>query len=147
MITLFMMATALLAAPDFRLTDTEGNTVQLSKLRGQVVLVNFWSTTCAPCVQEMPWFSEFAREFRGRKFTVLGLAIEESWEPVRAFLRKSPVGYRVALSTDAVADQYKVDAMPTTLLLDRRGRVIWLHTGLVDRAHLRARIARAVAGR
>ena len=137
-----LLAGSLSPAPGFALKDSAGAEVRLSKLRGHVVLVNFWATHCAPCVQEMPWLAEFHARYARRKFTVVGVSMDESWGDVRAFLAKKPVPYPVALGSDPVADAYKVEAMPASFLVDRRGRIVWTHVGLVDRAALEAVIRR-----
>ena len=64
------------AAPDFTLEDADGNEVTLSKLKGKVVLLNFWATWCGPCKIEMPWFADFQRKYKDRGFTVLAVSSE-----------------------------------------------------------------------
>lgn len=136
--TLALWLVVLSAAPDFSLLDAQGTRVKLGALRGEVVLVNFWATHCAPCVLEMPWLDEFHARFRKRKFRVLGISLDESWADVRAFLAKKPVRYPVVPGTEALVDQYKVEAMPASFLVNRRGEVVWSHTGLIGRNTLEA---------
>lgn len=128
-----LLLLASVAAPDFALKTAQGREIKLNALTGQVVLVNFWATNCPPCVQEMPWLAAFQYKYAQRKFTVVGISLDEDWATVQAFLAKKPVPYPVVLGNDALADRYHVEAMPLTALVDRRGRIVWTHTGLIDR--------------
>jgi peroxiredoxin len=135
---LVLLLLAAANAPDFALPDSHGTVVKLSALRGEFVLVNFWATHCGPCVLEMPWLAEFHQRFRPRKFRVIGVSLDESWREVRSFLAQQPVAYPIVLGTEALADRYKVEALPATFLVNRRGQIVWSHTGLIDRRTLDA---------
>lgn len=122
-------------APDFSLRDADGKLVRLSDYRGKVVLLNFWATWCGPCKLEIPWFIEFERQHKHRGFAVLGVSMDEDgWEAVKPFVERLGVNYRILLGDDMVAQLYGgVDALPTTFLIDRQGRVASVHIGLVSR--------------
>jgi cytochrome c biogenesis protein CcmG/thiol:disulfide interchange protein DsbE len=136
-------------APDFTLQDASGRDVRLGDLRGKVVLLNFWATWCRPCAVEIPWFVEFQREYKDRGFEVLGVSLdEEGWQVVRPFLEKHRTNYRVMVGNDNIAKLYGgVEALPTTLIIDRAGRIVATHTGLVDRGLYGAEIQAALAER
>jgi len=122
-------------APDFTLKDSHGATVHLSDYRGKVVLLDFWATWCTPCQVEIPWFIEFERSLKGRGFAVLGVSMDEDgWDAVRPYIQKRGMNYRVLLGDEGVAKVYGgLDALPTTLVLDRDGRIAATHTGLSDK--------------
>ena len=123
-------------APDFALKDADGRTVRLSDYRGKVVLVNFWATWCGPCKIEIPWFMELEQENKDRGFAVLGVAMDEGgWDAIKPFLAELRVNYRTLLGTDMVAQQFGgVEALPTTFVIDREGRIASTHVGLVNKS-------------
>ena len=122
-------------APDFALKDADGKVVHLSDYKGKVVLLDFWATWCGPCKIEIPWFMDLQRKNKDRGFEVLGVSMdEEGWEVVKPFLADLGVNYRVVIGTDAAAQAYGgVDALPTTFLIDRAGKIAAVHVGLASR--------------
>ncbi len=122
-------------APDFALKDADGKVVKLSAYKGKVVLLDFWATWCGPCKIEIPWFMELQRKNKDRGFEVLGVSMDdEGWEVVKPFLADVGVNYRVVIGNDATAQNYGgVDALPTTFLIDRAGKIAAVHVGLASR--------------
>jgi peroxiredoxin len=122
-------------APEFALKDADGKIVHLSDYRGKVVLLDFWATWCGPCKIEIPWFMEMQRKNKDRGFEVLGVAMDdEGWEVVKPFLSNLSVNYRVIMGNDATASLYGgVDALPTTFLIDRTGKIAAVHIGLTSK--------------
>jgi cytochrome c biogenesis protein CcmG/thiol:disulfide interchange protein DsbE len=148
------------AAPDFALKDSNGQTVHLSDYKGKVVLLDFWATWCGPCKIEIPWFIEIEQQFKDRGFAVLGVSMDEDgWEVVKPYVQQMKINYRVVLGNSQVADLYGgLDSLPTTLVLDRQGRIASIHVGLTsggkeefrnDITHVldASRAARAPSGR
>ena len=122
-------------APEFALKDADGKTVHLSDYRGKVVLLDFWATWCGPCKVEIPWFVDMQRKNKDKGFEVLGVSMDdEGWEAVKPFVARLGVNYRVLIGDDDTAQRYGgVDALPTTFLIDRGGKIAAVHIGLANR--------------
>jgi peroxiredoxin len=119
-------------APEFSLKDASGRTVHLSDYRGKVVLLDFWATWCGPCKVEIPWFMAFENEFKDRGFAVLGVSMDEDgWTAIKPYVQNMKMNYRILLGDDAVSTAYGgLDALPTTLLIDREGGIASVHQGV-----------------
>jgi cytochrome c biogenesis protein CcmG/thiol:disulfide interchange protein DsbE len=122
-------------APDFTLQDANGTSVKLSDYKGKVVLLNFWATWCGPCALEIPWFEEFEQQYKSRGFEVLGVSMDEDgWKAVKPYVTEHKVNYRVVLGNDSVTQLYGgVDSLPTSFLVDRNGRIAFVHVGLAGK--------------
>jgi len=130
------------SAPGFTLTDAAGQTVRLADFRGKVVLLNFWATWCPPCKMEIPWFVEFQRKYEAEGLVVLGVSMDEDgWTSVRPCLEKMPVNYRIMVGNDAIAREFGgIASLPSTFLIDRSGRVVESHEGIVGRVDMENRL-------
>jgi peroxiredoxin len=122
-------------APDFTLKNAKGERVRLSDYKGKVVLLNFWATWCGPCKTEIPWFVDFESEFQARGFTVLGVSMDEDgWKVINPYVAEQKINYPIVLANEEVNEIYGgIEALPTTLLIGRDGRIAFLHAGLVSR--------------
>lgn len=119
-------------APDFTLKSNSGGNVKLSELRGQVVMVNFWASWCGPCRQEMPLLDALHQRYKDLGFTVLGVNVEEDPAAARSLLEEVPVTFPILFdSNNRVSEAYEVDAMPSTVIVDRDGKVRYIHKGYV----------------
>jgi peroxiredoxin len=117
-------------APDFTLTNRQGQAVSLSELRGKVVLINFWATWCGPCRTEMPLLEALYKRYEALGFELLGVNVEENSVNADAFLRESPVTFPILYDPkNQVSQLFEVAAMPSTVLVDREGNVRFLHHG------------------
>ena len=136
-------------APDFTLDDAAGKPIRLSDQRGQVVLLNFWATWCPPCRVEIPWFMEFQKEYGQRGFTVLGVSFDgDGWKSVRPYIERQRVNYPVMIGSDSFAQLYgSLDSVPTTLIVDRSGRIAAIHVGLCTRSEYEADIKQVLKER
>ena len=110
-------------APDFELEDMEGSSWRLATLRGKVVLLNFWATWCGPCRQEMPHLENLHRRFSQDGLVVLGIN-DEPLMQAREFLVERGLTFPNLHTPDGlVFREYGIDALPTSLIIDRNGRV------------------------
>lgn len=117
-------------APDFALKSTTGENLRLSEFRGDVVMVNFWATWCGPCRQEMPILDELYDRYQKVGFRLIGVNIDD--DPRRAIEMLESLGVSFPVVFDdrkEVSEQYQVQAMPVTLLIDRDGIVRYTHFG------------------
>jgi thiol-disulfide isomerase/thioredoxin len=118
------------AAPDFSLKSRAGQTVSLASLRGKVVLINFWATWCGPCRKEMPLLEQLSRKYEPLGFTVLGVNVEQDSRLADVFLKDVKVTFPILLDpANGVSKLYDVAAMPSTVIVDRRGNVRFVHQG------------------
>jgi len=129
-------------APGFALPDSKGASIKLSDYKGKVVLLDFWATWCGGCKVEIPWFMEFADRYKDKGFAVIGVSMdEEGWTVVKPFVQTKKLNYPVILGTEEMAKQYGgVDALPQTFLIDRDGKIVSTHEGLVDKAAIESEI-------
>lgn len=117
-------------AADFSLPSRGGPPVSLSALRGQVVLINFWATWCGPCRKEMPLLEQIQKKYAPLGFTMLGINVEEDTTQMEAFLGDVPVTFPVLLDpANQVSKLYDVAAMPSTVIVDRKGNIRFIHQG------------------
>jgi thiol-disulfide isomerase/thioredoxin len=117
-------------APNFTLKSLGGKNLKLSEMTGNVVLINFWASWCGPCREEMPLLNALHNKYAPLGFTVLGVNVEEDLDGAMRFLKNVPVDFPILLdNTNKVSKQYKVVAMPTTVVVDRDGNMRYLHEG------------------
>lgn len=117
------------AAPPFTLKSLDGEEISLASLAGRPVVLNFWATWCAPCRVEIPSFSRYARNHPD--VVVLGIVADGPASKVRRVAADLGVDYPVLLGDRATLAAYGVQVFPTTVIVDRDGRVSTAHTGLM----------------
>jgi len=118
-------------APTFTLPLRGGTTpLGLDKLRGQVVMVNFWASWCGPCREEFPLLDQMYKKYKGLGFTMLGVNVEPESKDAEGFIAKTPVTFPIVFDKDStVSKLYRVEGMPSTVLIDRNGVLRWVHRG------------------
>jgi thiol-disulfide isomerase/thioredoxin len=120
-------------APAFSLPLRGGNApLGLDKLRGQVVMVNFWASWCEPCRKEFPLLDQIYKKYKAAGFTLVGVNVEPDAKDAEGFIAKTPVTFPILFDKDsAVSKAYRVSGMPTTVLVDRKGVLRWVHRSYV----------------
>ncbi len=137
-------------APDFQLVTADGTTLQLSSLRGKVVLLNFWATGCGGCVLEVPSFIEIRKAQTDPAFTAVGVSMDisyeghksadEAWMSVRPFMKKFGINYTIAMGDDETIKAYGLTTLPATYLIDKSGRVAAAYAGVVNKDNVASNI-------
>jgi peroxiredoxin len=121
------------AAPDFAAKSDSGRNVRLSELRGQVVMINFWASWCSPCRQELPLLNKIYTQYRSAGFTLLAVNVDDNRRDADAMLKRLNLRFPTLFDgAKSVAKLYGVDTMPATLVIDRDGRVRYVHRGYYD---------------
>ncbi len=117
-------------APDFTLKSNTGSNLRLSELRGQVVLINFWASWCGPCRQEIPLLDDIHQKYSKLGFTVLGVNVDQDSAKADKILNDIPVNFPVLYDNEGeVSRLFNVEAMPTTIIVDRNGNMRFRHRG------------------
>jgi peroxiredoxin len=133
--------------PEVTFATLSGQSIDLGALRGQVVLVNFWSTTCISCVTEMPRLVETHRRFAPRGYQTIAVAVKSDVPGmISGFTRERSLPFTVAHDVKGEAAQVfgNVRATPTSFLLDKKGRVLKKYVGQPDWAELHALVEKAL---
>ena len=136
-------------APDFALNTTSGKTLHLSDFRGKAVVLNFWATWCGPCKIEMPWFVDLQKKYEAQGLQVVGVAMDDSSkEDIDKFTQEMSVNYPIVIGKEATADSYGgLPALPTTLYIDREGKVVDRVIGLRGRAEIEQAMQKIIASK
>jgi peroxiredoxin len=120
-------------APDFTLPSSQGANLRLREQRGQVVLINFWATWCGPCRREMPELNRIYGKYRPAGFVLLGVNVDEDPDNARGVASRIGVQFPVLFdSHQAVSRLYDLGTMPSSVLIDRDGRVRGVFLGYKD---------------
>ena len=117
-------------APQFTLGSRAGQSVSLAQYKGQVVMLNFWASWCGPCRQEMPLLESIYKKYNRLGFTMIGVNVEPDSNAANEWLKATPVSFPILYDKDSkVSKMYDVAGMPSTVIIDRTGKVRVLHRG------------------
>jgi peroxiredoxin len=117
-------------APAFTLAARGGHDVTLAQYHGQVVMINFWASWCGPCRQEMPLLESIYKKYNKLGFTLLGVNVEPDSKAADDWLRETPVSFPILYDKDSkVSKLYDVAGMPSTVIIDRSGKLRKVHRG------------------
>ena len=133
-VTLFMGFTPSFVskkAPNFTLKTSDGSVIELSKLKGKTVVVNFWATWCGPCRAEIPGFLDVYSKYKSKGLEIVGISLDRGgWDDVKPFVKKYNISYPVVLGNDRIATLYgNIEAIPTTFIIDKNGAIVDQHVG------------------
>ncbi len=139
-----------LSAPAFSVKTFDGEPVVLDELRGSVVMLDFWATWCPSCRQEMPMLISVANKYRNKHVRFVAMSQDDSNGQREAlqeyFYHQSDVKPFVALGNQSLGDRYKIEALPTLVIIDQSGKIRFREVGATDESTVSAALDRALAG-
>jgi thiol-disulfide isomerase/thioredoxin len=132
--TAFFITTAVGAdsrpAPDFTLKSSTGTNVRLSEQRGQVVMLNFWASWCGPCRQEMPLLDGISKKYSKMGFVLYGINVEQDNTDAKKMLKDLGTKFTILFDPESkLSSLYSVDAMPTSIMIDKKGKIRYVDRG------------------
>jgi thiol-disulfide isomerase/thioredoxin len=121
-------------ARPFAVRTLDGRTLRLDELRGRPVILDFWATWCAPCRASMPHLSTMQSRYGTRGLVIVGLSVDDAPpQEVRRFAERLRLRFPVAIASEGLLDDYgPIGSIPTTIFIDRRGRIVRRVVGYVD---------------
>lgn len=137
---------------DFELKDTSDRTVRLADYKGKVTIVDIWGTWCPPCRKEIPHFAELYKEYRDKGLEIVGINCHEGGSPdevkkrIQIFARETEIPYRCLLNDETTEPKIPgFQGYPTTLFLDRTGKVRMMLVGYTPKVRLEAIVSTLLA--
>jgi thiol-disulfide isomerase/thioredoxin len=133
-------------APAWKLKDLAGHEVSSDQFKGKVVVLDFWATWCGPCVSEIPGYIELQKKYGPAGLVIVGISVDQNGPaPVKKFVAAKGMNYTVVMGDDAVAEAFGgIEAIPTTFLIDRAGRIVHQKTGAMAHDEYEQLVQRAL---
>ena len=111
-------------APDFTLKTLDGREVALSKLKGKVILLDFWATWCGPCRESIPHLIQLYKTYQKNGLEVIGMNMDKGdINTVKHFVKSMDIPYPIVMTPDHAERSYGITGLPATILIDRKGRI------------------------
>lgn len=129
--------------PEWSLKDLDGKTVESASLGGKVLFIDFWATWCPPCRQMIPGLIEVQEAYKNKGLQVVGVALDaEGQAVVKPFVEKMGVNYLTVMGDDATVEAFGgVQGIPTSFIVDRDGKIVARHVGMLTREEIEKAIA------
>lgn len=124
------------------------SSIEFSTHKNQVLLVDFWATWCAPCKKSMPFFNHLHSELSKKGFEIIAINVDEDSKLTSEYLKDNPVSYPIATDPSGNCPKaFEVKAMPSSFLIDKSGKIRYIHLGFrdEDQVELRAKIEALLA--
>ncbi len=120
--------------PSYTAHWLDGSAFDLASQKGSVVLLNLWATWCGPCRYEIPELEKLQQKYASKGFKVIGVSVDEGGaDDVNPFLKQQKISYPIVIDPDGkLATILQTSVLPTSVLLDKSGNVVWKHFGIVD---------------
>lgn len=115
-------------AEDFTTTDLNGEKVSLSNLKGKIVVLNFWFTTCEPCIKEIPELNKLVKKYKKQGVQFIAITFNKDTD-LKKFFSKNKFDFTIVSDMDIIK-KYKVDSYPTSMIIDRNGEFIFRKIGV-----------------
>jgi thiol-disulfide isomerase/thioredoxin len=117
--------------PSFKLQNVAGGFMSSEDLKGKVAVVDVWATWCHPCVEEIPIFNQLYDAFEGQDVAIVGIAVESTRRDIGSRIRQLGIKYPVLIGTDEVYQAFPIQAFPTTVVIDKDGKIYRHYRGAV----------------
>ena len=117
---------------NFTLKDINGNDVDLSSFKGNVIILDFWATWCPPCRKEIPGYIDLYNRYKAQGFVVIGVSVDESLADLKKFVKQYNVNYQILIGhdrEDLIRAFAPISGYPTSFVIGRDGRICSRHTG------------------
>lgn len=135
-------------APDFSRADLAGNLVKLADYHGKLVLLNFWATWCGPCLEELPRFSRWQRDYGTAGLQIIGVSMDDDAAPVKRLITRHPTAYPILMGDAKLGEAFGgVFGLPLSYLIDPQGRIVARYQGIIDIEKMETQIKVFLPGR